>query len=244
MESYKFLSKAGSVLVEKVKVHSAFVVDKEKTPELYDQTLNGEYKLPQGVIVVLQDGTDRQVALGNGELTFPEAISLGDSGGDEDPITIGDVEGLEDALDGKQAAGDYATSGELTTGLAGKANTTHTHTIADVTGLQDELNDKQDAGDFATSQDLTDGLAGKANTSHTHTIAQVTGLQSELDGKQEAGDYATTTDIAGLASETYVDEATNLKAEVVALAEIADPTSATAEDVATLLNEVVAALKA
>lgn len=34
------------------------------------------------------------------------------------------------------------------------------------------------------------------------------------------------------------------KAEVVALEPIADPTTATAEDVATLLNEVVAALQA
>lgn len=34
------------------------------------------------------------------------------------------------------------------------------------------------------------------------------------------------------------------KAEVVALEPIADPATATAEDVATLLNEVVAALKA
>lgn len=34
------------------------------------------------------------------------------------------------------------------------------------------------------------------------------------------------------------------KAEVVALEPIADPSTATAEDVATLLNEVIAALKA
>ena len=34
------------------------------------------------------------------------------------------------------------------------------------------------------------------------------------------------------------------KAEVVALEPIADPATATAEDVATLLNEVIAALKA
>ena len=34
------------------------------------------------------------------------------------------------------------------------------------------------------------------------------------------------------------------KAEVVALERIADPATATAEDVATILNEVVAALKA
>lgn len=40
----------------------------------------------------------------------------------------------------KQAKGDYATNTALTQGLAGKANTSHTHTIANVTGLQDALN--------------------------------------------------------------------------------------------------------
>lgn len=34
----------------------------------------------------------------------------------------------------------YATKSEVNTGLAGKANTSHTHTIANVTGLQDALN--------------------------------------------------------------------------------------------------------
>ena len=40
----------------------------------------------------------------------------------------------------KQTKGDYATNTALTEGLAGKANTSHTHTIANVTGLQDALN--------------------------------------------------------------------------------------------------------
>lgn len=40
----------------------------------------------------------------------------------------------------KQAKGDYATNTALTSGLAGKANSSHTHTIANVTGLQDALN--------------------------------------------------------------------------------------------------------
>lgn len=39
----------------------------------------------------------------------------------------------------KQAKGDYATTSALTSGLAGKANSSHTHTIANVTGLQDAL---------------------------------------------------------------------------------------------------------
>lgn len=40
----------------------------------------------------------------------------------------------------KQTKGDYATNTALTQGLAGKANSSHTHTIANVTGLQDALN--------------------------------------------------------------------------------------------------------
>ena len=40
----------------------------------------------------------------------------------------------------KQTKGDYATNTALTQGLAGKANSSHTHTVANVTGLQDALN--------------------------------------------------------------------------------------------------------
>lgn len=40
----------------------------------------------------------------------------------------------------KQPTGDYATNTALTQGLAGKANSSHTHTVANVTGLQDALN--------------------------------------------------------------------------------------------------------
>lgn len=40
----------------------------------------------------------------------------------------------------KQPKGDYATTSALTSGLAGKANSSHTHTIANVTGLQEAIN--------------------------------------------------------------------------------------------------------
>lgn len=55
------------------------------------------------------------------------------------------------------ASGDFATQEELEQGLAGKADTVHTHAISDVTNLQDQLD-------------------GKAAASHTHTAAQVNGL--------------------------------------------------------------------
>lgn len=57
---------------------------------------------------------------------------------------------------------NFATT--ITTALAGKANTSHTHTIANVTNLQTTLD-------------------GKAATGHTHTIANITNLQTTLDGK-------------------------------------------------------------
>ena len=47
---------------------------------------------------------------------------------------------VNDELAKKQAKGDYATNTALTSGLAGKANSSHTHTIANVTGLQNALN--------------------------------------------------------------------------------------------------------
>ena len=71
----------------------------------------------------------------------------------------------------KQATGDYATAEELTTGLAGKANTSHTHTIANIANLQDTLDGKQakgnyqPAGNYATIANLTTGLATKLDAS-------------------------------------------------------------------------------
>ena len=71
----------------------------------------------------------------------------------------------------KQATGDYATAEELTTGLAGKANTSHTHTIANIANLQATLDGKQakgnyqPAGNYATIANLTTGLATKLDAS-------------------------------------------------------------------------------
>lgn len=63
-----------------------------------------------------------------------------------------EVTGLQSALDGKQAKGDYATT----------------------TVMNTELAKKQAKGDYATTSALTSGLAGKANSSHTHTKSQIT----------------------------------------------------------------------
>ena len=51
--------------------------------------------------------------------------------------TVADVTGLQNALDGKQASGNYAP-------------TAHTHAISDVTNLQTALDGKQASGSYAT----------------------------------------------------------------------------------------------
>lgn len=89
----------------------------------------------------------------------------------------------------EQDLSGLATKNELQTGLAGKANSSHTHTVAEVTDLNNtlsgyvttatltaELAKKQAKGDYATNTALTQGLAGKANSSHTHTVSQITDM--------------------------------------------------------------------
>ena len=89
----------------------------------------------------------------------------------------------------EQDLSGLATKNELQTGLAGKANASHTHTTAQITGLDtalagkadttyvnDELAKKQAKGNYATNTALTQGLAGKANSSHTHTVSQITDM--------------------------------------------------------------------
>ena len=74
---------------------------------------------------------------------------------------------MGDPLGKEEAAATYATKNELTTGLNGKANASHTHTTAQVDGL--------DAA-----------LAGKAPSTHTHAMSQVEGLDAALAGKAAA----------------------------------------------------------
>jgi len=103
---------------------------------------------------------------------------------------IDDVTGLQAALDGKQAAGSYATAaqGALAasalqpgatipwSGVSGKPSTftpsSHTHLLADVTGLVAALAGKQDAGSY---QPLAAVLTDT-------TAAFTTGQQSKLAG--------------------------------------------------------------
>ena len=90
----------------------------------------------------------------------------------------------------KSDLSEYATTTALTSGLAGKANVSHTHTISQVSGLQEELNSKlesvslADLGVTATATELNyvDGvtsniqtqLNNKAASSHNHSAANIT----------------------------------------------------------------------
>lgn len=122
-----------------------------------------------------------------------------------------------------------ATKNELQTGLAGKANTKHTHTVAEITDLNSTLSG------YVTTDTLTEELAKKANASHTHTTAQVTGLDTALAGKadktyvdtelakkQAKGDYATNTALTqGLAGKANTSH-THTKSQITDFPEIPD----------------------
>ena len=74
------------------------------------------------------------------------------------------------------ASATYATKGELTSGLAGKANASHTHTKANIT-------------DFA----------------HTHATSEVTGLDTALASKADTSalaNYATKAEVPIITSST------------------------------------------
>ena len=62
----------------------------------------------------------------------------------------------KDFIKNKPDLSTYATATALSTGLAGKANTAHTHTIANVTGLQDALNGKLSVATFEGFVDYGD----------------------------------------------------------------------------------------
>lgn len=66
------------------------------------------------------------------------------------------INSLGAQLAGKQPAGSYATTGQLSTGLGTKANVSHSHVISDVTGLASALSGKQAAGNYATTSEVNE----------------------------------------------------------------------------------------
>lgn len=100
----------------------------------------------------------------------------------------------------------YATKAEVTQGLAGKANTEHTHTSADVTDLNVTISNALKP--YATTNTVNTELAKKANESHTHAVSDVDGLQVALDGKLDATAKAESAKVADSANSVSWDNVT------------------------------------
>jgi hypothetical protein len=120
----------------------------------------------------------------------------------------------------------YYTEAEITTFLAAKSNTGHTHAISDVTNLQSTLDAKANGSDavnvtgnqtidgvktFTSSPTVPDGsftinkttglqsaLDSKSAPGHTHVISDTTGLQTALDGKAATSHTHTIANITSL----------------------------------------------
>lgn len=74
----------------------------------------------------------------------------------------------------KQTKGDYATNTALTQGLAGKANSSHTHTIANVTDLQEALNSASTQASNAIPKSGNRGALAGYSTSATGSTVNAT----------------------------------------------------------------------
>lgn len=74
----------------------------------------------------------------------------------------------------KQTKGDYATTSALTSGLAGKADSSHTHTIANVTDLQEALNSASTQASNAIPKSGNRGALAGYSTSATGLTVNAT----------------------------------------------------------------------
>lgn len=88
---------------------------------------------------------------------------------------------ISDMLTKTVASSTYATKTELSSGLAGKADKSHTHTLENIT----DLNSGWDT--------LLKAAPNVATASHTHTTAQITDLQGKLDAKLNTADLVAIT---------------------------------------------------
>lgn len=122
----------------------------------------------------------------------------------------------------EQDLSGLATKNELQTGLAGKANASHTHTSASITDLSTTL------APYATTAVMNTELAKRAPVSHTHTTAQVTGLDTALAGKAPKSHTHTIDNVTGLQVDlTAIRESiTNVSSKVDGIGDTLSPTYA------------------
>lgn len=122
----------------------------------------------------------------------------------------------------KSELSNYATTSALTSGLAGKANVSHTHTISQISGLQEELDSKlesvslADLGVTATAAELNymDGVTSnvqtqlneKVTSNHTHTTSQISGLATvAVSGSyNDLKDKPSIPSLSGYATQSWV----------------------------------------
>lgn len=122
----------------------------------------------------------------------------------------------------EQDLSGLATKNELQTGLAGKANTSHTHISASITDLSTTL------APYATTAVMNTELAKRAPVSHTHTTAQVTGLDTALAGKAPMSHTHTIANVTGLQADltTIRESITNVSSKVDGIGDTLSPTYA------------------
>lgn len=157
--------------------------------------------------------------------------------------TIDDVTGLQDALDGKQAAGDYAAEVHTHT----KEDITdfeHTHVAADVTDLDDTIKaydyaTKTEAQGYADAKDEAIAAAKKAGDDAAAALNTYKGeMTTALAGKQDVIPE-NTYDAHGAAAQALVDakaytdeEIGKIPAQVDYTVTITETTDGLASDVA------------
>lgn len=122
----------------------------------------------------------------------------------------------------EQDLSGLATKNELQTGLAGKANASHTHTSASITDLSTTL------APYTTTAVMNTELAKRAPVSHTHTTAQVTGLDTALAGKAPMSHTHTIDNVTGLQVDlTAIHESiNNVSSKVDGIGDTLSPTYA------------------
>jgi hypothetical protein len=147
---------------------------------------------------------------------------------------IGDIDYLQDALDGK-------------------AETSHTHAIADTTGLQTALNGKAATSHTHAASDITSGTLANARTTATSANTASAIVARDASGNFSAGTITAnltgtasgnapatgiaqsavtnlTTDLAGKAASSHTHAATDITSGTLAIARI--PTGTTSTTVA------------
>jgi len=117
---------------------------------------------------------------------------------------IGDVTGLQTALDGKQATIAAGTTSQYYRG----DKTFQTLDKAAV-GLSNVDNTSDANKPISTAQQTA--LNAKANTSHSHIIGDVTGLQTALDGKAATSHTHTKSQITDFAHSHVIGDVTGLQ---------------------------------